>query len=64
MVGMVDLLPGDKVRISDSRNCGQWAGLVGTVTWASDAHGLDRVLDIAFDDLPSSTFVASECVAA
>ena len=57
---MHDLIPGDHVRICDSTNAGSWAGQVGTVTWANDAHGADRIYDVSFDDLPSSTFVASE----
>lgn len=57
-MGVNDLLPGDQVRIRLGK--GKWSGQRGTVIWASDAHGPDRVYDVKFVRLPSTTFVATE----
>lgn len=57
---MTDLLPGDYVRVRLGK--GPWSGKRGVVTYASDAHGEDRVYDVAFEELPGTTFVATEVV--
>ena len=61
---MTDLLPGQRVRIRESKHVDLYSLQEGVITWASDAHGADRIYDVEFDDLnlASSTFVASEVI--
>jgi hypothetical protein len=59
---MRDLLPGDRVHVLCRRPHGRWCDKTGTVTWANDQHGRDRLYDVRFDDptVQSTTFVATE----
>lgn len=59
---MTDLLPLDRVRVLNRPICGTWAGQRGTVIWAGDGRGADRMCDIRFDNplFPTATFCGSE----
>lgn len=59
---MSDLMPSDRVRVRRLRSCGKWKDQRGTVVWAGDGHGADRMVDVEFDNplFPTATFSANE----